>query len=228
MLAQLEHDYKKRICINNTIVININIDDYLESINYIKSFINISEYHFTQRIKNKHIQNKFIVQRSILKILLSHIYNIKEKDIVVERDSNGKPFCNTTSNINFNISNNRNIISYIFSMDSPVGIDIENINHKLAFHDIAEIFFTFTEQEYLKLSEDLPYDFYRIWTAKEALLKSNGIGIKYGCKSVEMIDIIYNKHIFDYNFMDERYNIFSMNIGDDIIMTIAKKKNGNI
>lgn len=58
------------------------------------------------------------------------------------------------------------------SFSGAVGVDIEDTRREFDFEGIAE--FAFTEQERRSLQS--PGDFYRIWTAKEALIKAAGLG----------------------------------------------------
>lgn len=70
--------------------------------------------------------------------------------------------------------------------DRPVGIDIEHIAPRpRELHDALAV-----TEEWLILGDRSWHSFFRLWTAKEAVLKANGVGIAefLHCRLVELCD----------------------------------------
>ena len=65
-----------------------------------------------------------------------------------------------------------------------VGIDVEKINYQFEFKDILEN--CFTKDEIINIDNNI-ISFYRYWTAKEAYLKCDGIGLVRNLKEIEII-----------------------------------------
>ncbi len=97
----------------------------------------------------------------------------------------GKPYLLIPSGMHFSVSHTSHYIAYTAGI-VPVGVDIEyrqSVNLNIAKH-----YFSKAEQEVLKESRDPVLDFYRIWTAKEAILKRNGTGFFAGVKLPDVCD----------------------------------------
>ncbi len=97
----------------------------------------------------------------------------------------GKPHLLSPSGLHFSVSHTSHYIAYAAGI-APVGVDIEyrrSVNLNIAKH-----YFSRGEQEVLRESRDPVLDFYRIWTAKEAILKRNGTGFFAGVKLPDVCD----------------------------------------
>ena len=70
--------------------------------------------------------------------------------------------------------------------NQPVGIDIEEISPRKKFYFDALA----TEAEWDQIGEQNMHHFYRLWTAKEAALKANGLGIGHlaECRLIDVPD----------------------------------------
>lgn len=115
-----------------------------------------------------------ILGEAVVKIIAYTKFKCDGGQINIERDDNGKPYLKDFPDFYFNISHSENAVAIAFS-ETPVGIDIEKLgapNFK-----VAERFFTKSEKEYIKNSNNPDFSFYEIWTAKEAYFKRNGKGI---------------------------------------------------
>ena len=102
------------------------------------------------------------------------------------RRERGKPYFSGEGNVHFSVSHSGAYVAVAFA-SAPVGIDLQQ--HKcrgyetredaIARHKkLASRYFHPKEQEYLERD---PWEgFFRIWTAKESLLKRTGRGIDHG------------------------------------------------
>ena len=176
--------------------------EYLFNINNLSDDLYYKWYSLLNPIKKSKIDNLYLIndkKRSVCgdmlaKTALSELTGIKAEEIIIDTDSNGKPFPVNVS-LHFNISHCEDYVVCV-THDSPIGVDIEKIrpiNLK-----IAEKFFNKDEQKYIfcheptkedflkEPSPDLLERFFRVWTKKEAFLKYTGEGICADLKSIEI------------------------------------------
>lgn len=95
----------------------------------------------------------------------------------VERNAFGKPYFPDRPELYFNGSHSENTALIAFS-DVPVGIDLQFIDESKNVTALASRFFSPLEADYIKKlsKERRTRAFYRIWAAKEALMKCLGRG----------------------------------------------------
>lgn len=117
-------------------------------------------------------KTKIFSKKMLIKNLARYL-NQSTKEINMHYNKNGKPM---VDGLYFSVSHCRNHIVQIFSKDSEIGIDIEYINPKRPYLKLAKRYFHALEIKYLnKLPHKLSLDlFYNIWTAKEAVCKTQG------------------------------------------------------
>ncbi len=94
-------------------------------------------------------------------------------------DSNGKPFVIGAPDFHFNLSHAGKWV-VIACADTPVGIDVEQVDANKAISSIAGRFYSPDEQDYVL---DSPERFFEVWTAKESYIKYVGTGLKMGLDS---------------------------------------------
>jgi 4'-phosphopantetheinyl transferase len=183
---------------------------FLEDIDNYSDYWNLlTQYEQTQAksfyfIKDR---NRYVVTRAVLrKLLAQYLKNIKPESISLEYTEYGKPylFKNINAyNINFNLSHSNNCIVYAFTRDIDVGVDIECVNKNFVIEDIIE--YCCSEQEKIllqELSNDYKYCyFYKLWVAKEALVKAMGLGLSFDLKRIN-INFDQNKLISVIDVVD--------------------------
>lgn len=94
------------------------------------------------------------------------------------RTEAGKPYLKDRKRSHFNISHSGRWVVIAWG-DSPLGIDVEQIQMDQGKEALARRFFRFDEQAYVfsASGEDRAKRFFRIWTMKESYLKYLGTGI---------------------------------------------------
>lgn len=97
-------------------------------------------------------------------------------DMRILRDALGKPHfaCGAPC---FSISHADRLSVAAISQSGEIGIDIERIDRDRDIGRIARKFFSEAEQKELAEAEDRVREFYRIWTAKESMMKQGGEGM---------------------------------------------------
>ena len=81
--------------------------------------------------------------------------------------------------LRFNLSHSHGRMLVAITNGQEVGIDLEQVRGNLEPLKLAERFYTQTEYETIKTrpAADQAFQFYRLWVAKEALLKAQGAGL---------------------------------------------------
>ncbi len=132
-------------------------------------------------------RNRYIIVRGILRELLGNYLSITPEQVFFSYGAYGKPYLTDSlagDGLEFNLSHAANSAVYVFANRRQVGIDIEKLNNKLNWWEIAPIIFS--EKELLELYE-IPEDgkwkaFLRGWTRKEAFIKCCGLGFSLDTK----------------------------------------------
>lgn len=132
------------------------------------------------RMKND--QNRFLLGRLILKSVFESKKN-KIDSLNIQLSKYGKPFI--TGFLNFNISHSGEFVVLVLSKND-IGIDIELKEENNVLTDGA--FFSAEEIIKLKNSNDVAIDFFTIWTKKEAIVKSIGIGLNSKLHQINTLD----------------------------------------
>ncbi|WP_143413741.1 4'-phosphopantetheinyl transferase family protein [Haemophilus paracuniculus] len=102
----------------------------------------------------------------------------------IKRTESGRPFIQNPQ-VDFNISHSGEWVAVIFcwsEQPKKVGIDIEHPLKTRRYQNLIEYYANQTEKDYFLASEKLSQnklknDFYLSWCLREAVLKSQGVGI---------------------------------------------------
>ncbi|GAA1136307.1 hypothetical protein GCM10009630_39120 [Kribbella jejuensis] len=89
-------------------------------------------------------------------------------------DDSGRPHI---SGLAVSISYSRHRVAVAASHEGPVGIDLEEVQPR-DFRPLADRWFTQRELEWMGQQPDQPIAFLRLWTAKEAVGKALGLGLR--------------------------------------------------
>lgn len=134
------------------------------------AFLNREEKAAAGMISDEFLRLRFILVRGTLRKELSAFLNIAPEKIELGETENGKRFVVFPKDkIFFNISHSRDC-SLIAIADYEIGIDVEKIR-PLRYKEIMKYCFSEAEQQE---AAGNPENFFRIWTAKEALVKLKG------------------------------------------------------
>ena len=94
----------------------------------------------------------------------------------ISRDKLGKPRFECGAPY-FSISHAGKLSVAAVSAEGELGVDIERVDRERDTERIAGKFFSEAEQKRLDAANDRIMEFYRIWTAKEAMMKLSGGGM---------------------------------------------------
>lgn len=113
---------------------------------------------------------------ALLRYALWNTLNVAEFDI--EQGDYGKPRVKDAENFHYNLSHSGRWVVIAYG-DSPVGVDVEQIQMDAGKENLARRWFTADEQEFVfGASESRRAErFFQIWTGKESYLKYLGTGL---------------------------------------------------
>lgn len=100
-------------------------------------------------------------------------------------DPNGKPYVIGAPDFHFNLSHAGKWVVIAYA-DTPVGIDVEQIDARKAISSIAGRFYAPDERDYVLGN---PERFFEIWTAKESYIKYVGKGLQMGLGSFSVFTV---------------------------------------
>lgn len=192
-------DLKDKLASNNLILIKAYTDKLLEE--KLPPYLTKEEIKKSKDYKSEIAKINYLVSKAILNLALKGLLEKEIDDLTVKRDKNNKPYVESTLGLKFNISHTEGLVLLAF-FKREVGVDIEKINYKFEFKDILEN--CFTKYEIINIDNNI-ISFYRYWTAKEAYLKYDGIGLIRNLREIEIIS--YGNKVIEIS--DNKNNIIS-------------------
>lgn len=192
-------DLKDKLASNNLILIKAYTDKLLEE--KLPPYLTKEEIKKSKDYKSEIAKINYLVSKAILNLALKGLLEKEIDDLTVKRDKNNKPYVESILGLKFNISHTEGLVLLAF-FKREVGVDIEKINYKFEFKDILEN--CFTRDEIINIDNNI-ISFYRYWTAKEAYLKCDGIGLIRNLREIEIIS--YGNKVIEIS--DNKNNIIS-------------------
>ena len=146
-----------------------------------QQWISTTEQAKAEGFSTQGARRQFIVARGFLRLLLAHYTGGTACEIVFGKAPNGKPFLAdpNLNQVRFNVSHTEHAIALAFSLDTEIGVDIEQVRPDFAWRDVAEMVFTDTDyRDLAKADGDVANrGFFDLWVRMEAALKLKGDGI---------------------------------------------------
>ncbi|NMB90989.1 MAG: 4'-phosphopantetheinyl transferase superfamily protein, partial [Chloroflexi bacterium] len=143
-------------------------------------------------------RQRFVAGRVILRRLVSFYTGQAPQEIRFSYGPQGKPTL-TPPGLHFNLAHSGEHALYAFSLDRPLGVDLESPQELDAVQPLIQRYLTAPDRALFRLDasgldsaspQELLSRFYRCWTFKEAWLKAQGIGL-YGLDKVYTTRILY-------------------------------------
>jgi 4'-phosphopantetheinyl transferase len=113
-------------------------------------------------------------------------------EVKFEQEKGGKIKVRGEFELNFNISHAGEWLFLVFTKEKGCGVDIEHLGKKVEVEKLADSVFHPIEKKWWKSHASKENAFYQLWTRKEALLKSAGIGLD---ADLRMINCLKGKRI---------------------------------
>ena len=134
------------------------------------------------RFRSERDRARFIEARAFLRVLLGRALDVAAEEIRLRYGAHGKPELDepfAATGLRFNVSHAANLALVALGREVEVGVDVERVRPVPELGTIAANYFGVNERRAL---EGLPAAprleaFHRHWTAKEAWLKAEGLGL---------------------------------------------------
>lgn len=132
---------------------------------------------------------RFATVRAALREQLASALAMAPHTLRLVRDAMGRPSLAETTFLDFNVSHSGAYGLVALSMRRRVGVDIEQRSAHLDWRSLASLTLAGSEVEWL---DEVPADeriehFYDAWVAKEALLKTTGVGVVRGLQHLTVL-----------------------------------------
>jgi 4'-phosphopantetheinyl transferase len=137
------------------------------------------------RFVHEHNRHDFIVAHGVLRLLLARYLGMPARKLGFSLGPNGKPTLAPAAYarpaVSFNMTHSHGRALLAVSDGRELGIDLELINPKVRALEIARRYFSTSERAIIEAAAEPAQarSFFRHWVAKEAVLKGQGIGLKF-------------------------------------------------
>ena len=204
---------------NDIIIYSIYLPDFIDLKSDLYKFLNSIEIKKAKRFYKEVDRNRFIIYRSILKLLLGAYTKLDVKNIYLDYDFNKKPYLASHPWLHFNISHSENFAAIAVSR-RKVGIDIEYLAEGFKFSNLLPDIFDDNERLIIQNAADKKNTFYTLWTRKESFVKALGKGIDEDFKNIPSSDGL---HTIDFKLIKntQDWQVYSFVFADDYLGAIA-------
>jgi 4'-phosphopantetheinyl transferase len=146
-----------------------------------------------ERLVIRERRSDFVLQRGILRFILSRYLARSPEEIQISTSADGKPYL-PEGDIQFNISHSNDLMICGVTSEARIGVDIQLVYPIENIERIIPKILTPSEIELLdRITLDERIDlFYTIWTAKEAFLKAIGSGFQLPAKEINICSLEEN------------------------------------
>jgi 4'-phosphopantetheinyl transferase len=155
----------------------------------LRSYLNEEEVSRAERFVFPRDRDHFIVARGRLRELVGRYLHCPPNTVQFKTGRHGKlSLVDDGDPLRFNLSHSHGLALYGFCMGREIGIDTEKIRPEFAGEEIAERYFSVTEQrELAELPKELrDTAFFLCWTRKEAYIKAHGDGLQIPLDSFDV------------------------------------------
>jgi 4'-phosphopantetheinyl transferase len=138
-----------------------------------------------ERFSHERNRNEFIVAHGVLRRLLARYSGVVASRLTFSSGPNGKPALTTQGAsghaVSFNMTHSHGRALLAVSDGRELGIDLEQVNPQVSALAIARRYFCSSELAAIEGAAPalVAQSFFRFWVAKEAVLKGQGIGLKF-------------------------------------------------
>lgn len=172
-------------------IIRIKFDQPIEGWTKLTALLTDEEQQRAARFRFDPPRERFVTCRATLRRVLGNVCGVAPGDVPLIYGPHGKPELaferleGDVPRVQFSVSHSGDYGLIAVTIDSDVGVDVEEYNSSVKILKLAERFFSPVEAGELA---NLPTDqqlhgFYRGWTSKEAYLKATGRGLTLSLSS---------------------------------------------
>jgi 4'-phosphopantetheinyl transferase len=215
--VQLIPDYSLNT--NEVIIYTIFLPNFTNLKSDLAMYLNFAELNRAERFHKELDKNRFIICRSILKIILAAHTQLDAKNIHLDYQFNKKPYLASHPSLHFNISHSEDFAVIAIS-HNKVGIDIEYLSEDFNFKELLSDVFKDDEILEIQNATNKKQAFYTLWTRKEAFVKALGKGIDDDFKFIPCLDGEYS---LDSSLLknNENWQVCSFDLADQYLAAVA-------
>ncbi len=155
-------------------------------------------------------------------MILSAYTGVPPAELMFQVGSHGKPSLSTDPAIEFNVSHSVGFALIGITQGIPCGVDIEHARAGRHEAAIADGFFSPREIRWLANTAG---GFFRLWTAKEAVIKAVGRGLSIPLSDVDVTDVVAGRAtsiVLDTPGVEPRtIALAELTIGEDYAAAVA-------
>lgn len=144
------------------------------------------EQALAQKKATQQLQDHCILSYGFRRKLLAKLLKKVPQQLEFTTIENNKPIL-VEQTLHFNVSHSDDYWVMLVDQTDAVGVDVEGMQRKIDFLNLAKRFFAPREAEIIANADNPSVIFWQFWTAKEALLKLSGKGIVNGLEKVELV-----------------------------------------
>lgn len=204
------------------------LEDHAKKYTLFQSWLAPEEKIHAEKLAISYRQ-KFIISRAVLRDILAYYSGQSPQNLKLNYSIFGKPLLtNSEQRLEFNVSHSENILAYVFTLDTPIGIDVEYIHHRSHLNKIAYRFlpaYDYDRLQSLKHKKKLK-EFFAAWVRNEALIKAKGRLLKTHPHSRYALSL--DSHLDSLNCVKDINSLYStsnLSLHPDFAAAIALKGN---
>lgn len=120
-----------------------------------------------------------ILTRATLRTLLGNYLKQPPEPLHLATGELGKPFLPEHPDLHFNVSHADGYALFAFTLNGPIGVDLEKIDARIEITSLVKRFFSRMERPCIlgETPSQQAFAFFRAWTRKEAIIKATGNGL---------------------------------------------------
>ena len=146
---------------------------------FTREYLSPNEGEHLRQYRSREAAERYVVTRSLVRIVLSDHLGIPPRKIRVSRTDMGKPV--VMERVHFNVTHSGDLVLLAISEQRAVGVDVERRREVLRVRALMQRWLTEPERqqcaELTRRGATVSDAFLRIWSLKEARLKALGVGI---------------------------------------------------
>ena len=162
----------------------------------------------------------------VRKHLIAILLGLPAEDVRLSHDLDGKPFLIDVPHVSTSFSDTQEWNALALERSVPVGVDLEqvrDIGWDAMLPMISDAEEAALVRDAVEASNDLS-PFFRCWTAKEAVLKAAGTGMRGGARRVLVpADLIYGRTSTAYSRKDDAVYSVDCAALDQVIIVRARR-----
>lgn len=181
-----------------------------------------TEIQRLDRFRHAEARATYQAAHTMLRTVLSLYLKCCPRSLTFARTDAGKPFLENNSELHFNLSHSRGAFLIALGTGRQVGVDIEAYAPDVDYRELEFVALSSAERDLFKQTPTT-FTFRRIWTAKEALAKACGIGLRAEPHSINVSAYIANScvSLTTLPFFGKLWTLQEVDVGQEYAACVA-------